>query len=344
MVSSDSVWRSLVVYYAAAQEELRLSVSGIMELNVRTLESADVTGPVAHTVDRVIEQGDALEAYLADRIREDPEAQVVLGAIASYDFLDAALLDHASEEPEPVHAEEAAEIAQLLHPPRVGAELLGVRPFRGGQDSPVLDKVEASCEQILDAAWERGSALAKELAGAVTVDQVLDGVQQVIGGAVAELIDELRNAVGVLKKKVLDLIAAGVSKVAKLLGLDPEKVKEHLANLWEKAQSGAGDWAADLLGRKQTLERWTAWLGTAPPPGQSAVDASLGKVDASTENHEDHLEWANRAIWAFGKAGKFATHVKPAGPLVVIAVAAALGGWVTWIAWDHLEDVERAVP
>jgi hypothetical protein len=338
---ANPAWQELVTRYTSSLDALRDAASVLTGLSGAALLEPE-TATYVDVADAHLEASRGMEAYLFPRLEHDSEARLMLGKVASIDFHAAALLDQASEEPEPEAIQAAEAIAGELDPQSVKAELV-LRPLAGaGATSPLVD-VEKSCEEVLADAAEQGKALAEELAKAVTPSQILDGFAQVIGGTAVEAIERFGEELSAVKKKVLDFIQRGVEKLGKLLGLDAVKIKDELQRLWENARQKVGDWAADLLGRSDVLDRWRDWLNDQPPPAQSRVVSALGKVGHSTDVHRQHVRWAGKGVWAFGKLAKWGAALSPVGAPVVVAVAGALGGWVTWIAWDHLNDVEAAV-
>jgi len=73
----------------------------------------------------------------------------------------------------------------------------------GRQAPPPLDEVRKACDQVLADAGKVGSSLVTAIGAAVTADDVLNGMGQLLGPTVASAIDRIREGVGWLKKKAL---------------------------------------------------------------------------------------------------------------------------------------------
>lgn len=338
---SDPGWQNLVESFAGSLISLQKSASRIVPLSIETLEAPDGAAAVVESAEAHLQNSRLIDEYLSQRL-DDPDARQVLGRVASVDFEAAGLLDAASEEPE-FAMDAFREAAADLDVESVRSDLLGHGAIRGGQADPApIEVVEGACDDALGNAGACARDLAGDLAAAVTLTEVLDGLAGIVGGAAATWIEELKKVVGVVKKKVLDLVNSALAKIAKLLRLDPEKIKKEITSLWDKAKERVEDWAADVLGRSKALEVWRNWLAEQPPPDNAQVQASLTIVEKSKEGHDNQLKWAGKAIWVYGKLASWGAMIRPAGPPVVVAVAAGLGGWVTWATWDFLDEVKES--
>lgn len=337
---SDPEWRDLADKFTVSLSRLQTAASGIVSVPVDGLDTI-LAADVLETADTHLDNSLRVDAYLSDRV-SDEDAQRLLGRVAAADFEAADLLDSASEEP--AVASDAFRVSSdSLDIHALRAELFGQEQVAGAASSPPpVQVVEEACNDVLSKAGECASTLAGDVAEAVTLGQVLDGVANLVGGTLANSIEELKDLVGAVKKKVLDLIAAGLAKIAKLLGSDPEKIKEQLQGMWDKAKTKVAEWTSDALGRSQALTDWREWLEQVPAPDDAALERALHAVARSEEDHTKQLTWAGKAIWVFGKVAKWAAGIDPAGPPVVVLAAAGLGGWVAWAAWDHLHDVAAA--
>jgi hypothetical protein len=338
---SDSAWQELVASYASSLTNLQEAASAIAPLSIEELEAPGEGGSVVESAQIHLQNSLRIEEYVSQRL-PDPDAIQVLGRVASVDFEVAGLLDDASEEPE-VAIDAFRQSTAALDVKSIRADLLGLGAIRGGQTNPeAFDAVHKDCDDVLANAAKRAKDLAADLTVAVELADVLDGLAGIVGGTVANWIEELKKDVGVVKQKVLDFVNRGLAKLAKLLGLDLERIQDELTDFWDKLKGKIGNWVANVLGRSEALEAWRNWLAEQPAPDNARVAASLKIVDKSKEDHNNQLKWAGKAIWVYGKLAKWGATFTPAGPPVVAAVAVGLGGWVTWTTWDFLQEVKAS--
>lgn len=336
---SEPQWRELVEAFTNSFEGLVASAHSVVPLGLDELDRGPAIELEA-TTDIHLANSQRIGAYLSDRI-EDPDARQVLGRAALADLEAFQIVGSSTDEPDAA-LRGFQVIATTYDFEALRADLLGGPAIAGAADSQgTIETVEGACNEILERAEGCAGDLVTNVATSITVAQAIDGVGRLLGEGAAVVLKQAEAELRKWKRKAFRLLEEALAKIAKLLGVDEEKVTTELETLWKKMKDRATDWIEDVLGRARALSAWRAFVGTEPPPSPDRINAGLGVIERSKENHSKQLTWACRGVKVYGYVDNLVALI-PQGPTVLLIVAGGLGGWLTWTTWDYLGEVTAA--
>lgn len=345
----DQRWQGIVSELTDSFGALQESTAGAASLTGERfdtlLATKDIDTPEA--ADRYLRSSVAARRHLAERLTNDREARDLLAQITSVDFQAADLLLAAADEPEIATVEFHSASGAKLNVGMLREQLMGLPGLEGAQANPdVMVDVTTACNEVLSIAGDRLQEVGRAAAGAVTVTSLLDSFSKVVdfqfSPSFRSAAASVTGAFKKLKEWALRVIEEAITKIAGWLGIDAATIKGKLNDVWGSVTASIEDHVADLLGRAHALAAWTAHMGAIPPPTREAIDRGRAAVDHSRRTHEEHLRFVGYANQVYKRISKGLAAWTQGGPLVVVLIAAALTGWITWAAWDHLGDVGAA--
>jgi hypothetical protein len=244
-------WEHMVEDFTTSLQALHDVTRATVPFTEETLQESTLGAGVVELADAHLGISAAIRGYLDERI-EDDDAKRALGIAAVADIQAAHFLA-ASEEPFLRSRLAFEEVKEDFDVNELKVDLLHIGAIAGGQDAPpALVEVKNACDRILKKTESLEAALFTKLAS-LTVDQLLDGLESLLGDRFAEAIRAIRLDVGRIRKRALDFINEAITKLAKLLGEDWEKIKEQLKNLWAKLQDLAQARVEDALGHSEAM-------------------------------------------------------------------------------------------
>ena len=343
--------------------------------DIRLLGEADefVDEELERMVDDYLRVSATAEAELIGGIEdslEPPDAAAAWSRTASLvsgDMLVARLLaEIAAEQPLPVDLDaEALDLREsvpgvvmravrvdLDDDAAVGMVMAGLRgqePIFGAADTPGFDVIAAAMDKILDTS---GAMMTKALGTAIPSGEAFDEIiGYVLGAGAAGWFTNARKAVvGFFKRvlrKVVDLIEAGVKKLAALFGADNideliDKAKDGLAQFRERlgGSTVAGEALGVVLGSESLRGDYEHAFAALPDDARPERAAEATRVANELANRVARVGFA---VSLMSVARSTALGSAPPGSVVIAIVGLAVGAYVFWAAHDHLDALRFGV-
>jgi hypothetical protein len=347
MEFADPQWREIADGYTETLNRLlgqTRTVAGISDV-----EFAPAAENFEGVANQHLERSRQAGEFLASSIKQgDQEAIDLMGRLVSVDLQVGQSMSASALDDQSSAIESFTFVRDEIDLDDLDAALHG-RPVSGGQGGVEsrLSDIAESCDKVLNEAEKVLTPLVRSVTSAVSVEQVLDSLASIFqGGGMGDLIHDAKEFVGgtfkAWKRKALDFVGEAIKKLAAWLGLNADDIKDKLRKLLEQQVDRLKDVIAHVLGRDKATRAWEKWIEAVPPPAEDLQQAGLANVRTSESRHLGQVKYASKAVKVLNWVDGLLATLHPAGPLILLDVAAAITAWLVWTPWHHFRMVEDA--